>query len=161
MTRPPGAQLVDMRGDELLTGTGLTQQQHRRIGGGHLSGLFQHAPNSLALPDDHAGIGALLSLSTQVRALHPQPIARVLDLQDRLAQRFVAFGARQDHGEDSSHDVHGVERLSGPVAFAAQHVDAECADDPPGDGDRDSHRRADAARLVAFAVHRVRDLVAA
>ena len=40
---PPRAQFVDLRGDELLAGAGLSQQQHRRIGGRHLPGLFQHA----------------------------------------------------------------------------------------------------------------------
>ena len=54
---PPRAQFVNMRRDELLAGARLTEQQHGRIGGRHLPGLFQDAAHGDASSDDDAGAG--------------------------------------------------------------------------------------------------------
>ena len=55
----PRAQRVKARGDHLLARAGLSEQQHGRIGGGHVPHLLQHAADRRTLADDETGGGAV------------------------------------------------------------------------------------------------------
>ena len=55
--------------DELLAGARLTQQQHGRIGGRHLPGLFQHAAHGRTLSDDDTGALRPVALPAHVQVM--------------------------------------------------------------------------------------------
>ncbi len=63
----PCAQVVKMAGDQLLAGSGLPQQQHGRIRGGHPSNLLENVTNGWTLTDGDPGPGAQTSAVAQVR----------------------------------------------------------------------------------------------
>ena len=70
----PRAQLVNLRRDEFLSGARFAEQQHRRIGRGHLSRLFEDASDGGASSNDDTGAEALLHLAPEVEILGLQVV---------------------------------------------------------------------------------------
>ena len=75
----PRAALVDQRREQLLAGTGLSQNQYRRIGRRHLLHLFEHPSHRSALSDDLALAKTFLDLLTKIDVFELQSIAQLLD----------------------------------------------------------------------------------
>ena len=68
MPRPRRAlSLVHLRGQQLLAGAGLAEEEHRRVRRGHLLDLLHHAAHRRALADNRVGA----SRSSVVR---PRPV---------------------------------------------------------------------------------------
>ena len=70
----PRTLLVNLGRDEFLSGTRFAEQQHRRIGRGHLSRLFEDALDGGASSNDDTGAEALLHLSPEVEILGLQVV---------------------------------------------------------------------------------------
>ena len=78
--------LVDQRREQLLAGTGLSQDQDRRIGGGHLLDLLEHATYCGALSDDRALAKPFLDLLTEIDIFELQSIAQSLHFGERALE---------------------------------------------------------------------------
>ena len=78
------AQLVNLRREHLFAGAGLAQQEHRRIGLGHLAHLLLHAANRGALADAR-GVERAFDFTAQAHVLRAQLIAQALHFGERPA----------------------------------------------------------------------------
>ena len=70
----PRTLLVNLGRDEFLSGPRLAEQQHRRIGRGHLSRLFEDALDGGASSNDDTGAEAFLHLSPEVEIFSLQVV---------------------------------------------------------------------------------------
>ena len=83
-TLAAAAQPVERPGDELLTGAGLAQDQHRGVGGRDLLDLVEHLAHRFAGTDDLLEV--TLDLLLQIDVLGLQAVLERIDLRQGLAQ---------------------------------------------------------------------------
>ena len=124
------AQLVNLRGEQLLARASLTEEEDRRVGLGHLAHLLLHAANRGALVDEVGHVERAVDFAAQVAIFHAQLIAQALDFGERRAERLVASPAGDHAGEHAGDQTQALKNVSRPLPRRARDFEGHDADDP-------------------------------
>ena len=144
----PGAELVDLRREQLLACAGLAQQQDRRVGRCHLLDLLQHPPQGRTPPDDARQPRPLARLPPQVHVLDLQLILQAQRFGRGRARRRVAPFPRQDLAEHARDRGEPMDDPRRPRPLGPHGMKADCALDAALHPERHDHRRSDPGRQV-------------
>ena len=135
---PAGAQDVDGPGQQLLAGSRLAEEEHRRVGRGHLLGLDQHLSDGGALPQDAAARashrGDLLS---EIQVLLFQPCLQRPHLGQCLLEADRLVPAHEGIGEHLAQEAQPRNQLGRPFPLAPEGADGQGAQGAAGHVQRD------------------------
>ena len=135
----PGAQLVNLRREELLAGAGFAEQQHGRISGCYELYLFEDLPDGAALADDVAGAVALPRFGAKVDILGVQLVAQPTDFFERSLECLVALPPCQHTAERAREDAQAMNHFRRPGTLPVHRREADSADNPTRDGEGHRH----------------------
>ena len=158
--RAAGAQLVDLRREQLLAGAGFAEQQHRRVGARHVLHLLEDLPDRGALADDVAGAVPFLGLGPKVDVLGVELIAKTRDLFRSPDEAPSSFSRRARTLANAPAKTRKRCTTSGGQVRSCRNVTKPTAPTtrPPTDRGTVTPDRTP-GRAVALPVDRVRDVI--
>ena len=134
MLSAAGSEFVDLRREQLLSCSGLPEQEDRGVGGCHLLDLLHDPAHRCALPDNASQSKPFALFPSKVNVFRLQLILQALHFQRRRPHGLVTQLPRQDLVEHAADNLEALHYLRRPGSFGADCVESNRARHPPFNG---------------------------